>query len=680
MSYYTKITTAGLAAITAAMNNSSKVPITYMAFGDGDGYIPEPDENATSLVNEVYRVGVNKVEVHSKNPNWLVCEAIIPSAVGGFNIREVALYDSTGNTMLAIASYPPTYKPTVEEGAAKIQTIRIVIQIDNSGNFELIVDPDVVLLTQEHLNRAIEPINTNIINLLKLGNEIKLNKVYANEFGVTLNEAVDRLNAIYPTDSNPIQLVVPFGMEISDTVNFQFPCIIDASFLNLANDVDVIFRPIDFWSGWTINDIEVNCNNKSCRVGWDLKKPLIHIDFKKFKFKNIGNENLNTSATSWTAFHIGMKNIKYLKMQDPTTFDAFVSKNNIVGDDIGPCRNILIEDNVLTSDPGANIYIHNPTAVNLKTNEDADAIVVNIGSTSDINVNLNINIYDGQSIDVGKRHLKIIGRAGKFTKGINFSGHTSVINKSTILGYSGIDISGDVHVIWNGSIYGTGYIIGMNIQNGAVLGGDLKAHFDMPEYSMIEGNNIRALNQTGTPTIVNIGKLSGYGGAELNRLDQNHYLSCELEHTSFNRAFSLGGSFDIPKATVNFIDASSEILRSDYLISVSGADNVKRNIKKVEVNSKVTNPIKYAISCVTALNLKLDECDINGTYSTSPIYLRQPQNIRLSKVRSNSSNYLARIENGGSNLVFKECFHPVSLKGIISGEVTNLVELETQNF
>ncbi|MFN4105454.1 MAG: phage tail protein [Acinetobacter johnsonii] len=152
MSYYTKITKAGLAAITAAMNNSSKVPITYMAFGDGNGYIPEPDENAASLVNEVYRVGVNKVEVHSKNPNWLVCEAIIPSAVGGFNIREVALYDSTGNTMLAIASYPPTYKPTVEEGAAKIQTIRIVIQVDNSGNFELIVDPDVVLATVDYVD------------------------------------------------------------------------------------------------------------------------------------------------------------------------------------------------------------------------------------------------------------------------------------------------------------------------------------------------------------------------------------------------------------------------------------------------------------------------------------------------------------------------------------------------
>lgn len=168
MSYYTKITTAGLAAITAAMNNSSKVPITYMAFGDGNGYIPEPNESASSLVNEVYRVGINKVEVHNKNPNWLVCEAIIPSAVGGFNIREVALYDNTGYIMLAVASYPPTYKPSVEEGAAKIQTIRIVLQVDNTGNFELVIDPDIVLATVEYLDTSIKSKIDTVLNINQL--------------------------------------------------------------------------------------------------------------------------------------------------------------------------------------------------------------------------------------------------------------------------------------------------------------------------------------------------------------------------------------------------------------------------------------------------------------------------------------------------------------------------------
>lgn len=243
MSYYTKITKAGLAAITAAMNNNSKVPITYMAFGDGNGYIPEPAENATSLVNEVYRVGVNKVEVHNKNPNWLVCEAIIPSAVGGFNIREVALYDSTGATMLAIASYPPTYKPTVEEGAAKIQTIRIVIQVDNSGNFELIVDPDVVLATREDL----EKINSKIKTVLDYGARSNANSSQSFDSTQAFKDALDfewvtyphpASLAYYPKAKNK-RVRVPLGRYlITDTLPLS-------SYLNLDFDDGVVidFKP-----------------------------------------------------------------------------------------------------------------------------------------------------------------------------------------------------------------------------------------------------------------------------------------------------------------------------------------------------------------------------------------------------------------------------------------------------
>lgn len=218
MSYYTKITTAGLAAITAAMNNNAKVPITYMAFGDGNGSIPEPDENAISLVNEVYRVGVNKVEVHNKNPNWLVCEAIIPSAVGGFNIREVALYDSS-NSMLAIANYPPTYKPTVEEGAAKIQTIRIIIQVDNSGSFELIVDPDVVLATMTNVNEAIDQ-NQNNVSVKKYGakgNSSILDHTYFQENATACDN--EQLSYMYIPMRNE-------GYPINETVGFKIPTMI----------------------------------------------------------------------------------------------------------------------------------------------------------------------------------------------------------------------------------------------------------------------------------------------------------------------------------------------------------------------------------------------------------------------------------------------------------------------
>ncbi len=210
MSYYTKITKAGLAAITAAMNNNSKVPISYMAFGDGNGFIPEPNDNANSLVNEVYRVGVNKVEIHEKNQNWLVCEAIIPSAVGGFNIREVALYDITGTTMLAIANYPPTYKPSVTEGAARIQTIRIVIQVDNTGNFELVIDPDVVLATVQMLEQykkdGIVTVNS-VEDLLKINPKNRM-RITTLSFHTTILESNPEFlgGASYIYDSNQAQI------------------------------------------------------------------------------------------------------------------------------------------------------------------------------------------------------------------------------------------------------------------------------------------------------------------------------------------------------------------------------------------------------------------------------------------------------------------------------------------
>lgn len=166
MNYFTKITKAGLSAIATALNNNSKMPITYMAFGDGNGNVPIPNENSTKLINEVYRVAVNRIDVHEKNPNWLVCEAIIPSAVGGFNIREVALFDNTGNTMLAVANYPPTYKPSIAEGAAKIQTIRIIIQVDNTGDFELIIDPDIVLATYQGVQDAIKQLSGGSLDFI----------------------------------------------------------------------------------------------------------------------------------------------------------------------------------------------------------------------------------------------------------------------------------------------------------------------------------------------------------------------------------------------------------------------------------------------------------------------------------------------------------------------------------
>lgn len=62
------------------------------------------------MINEVYRVQLNRLAPSRDNPNWLEADGVIPSAVGGFNIREVGLWAE--DVMVAYANYPPTYKPS----------------------------------------------------------------------------------------------------------------------------------------------------------------------------------------------------------------------------------------------------------------------------------------------------------------------------------------------------------------------------------------------------------------------------------------------------------------------------------------------------------------------------------------------------------------------------------------
>lgn len=675
--YHSIFTEQGLALLREAIQNGTKLGITEMSFGDGAGIVPEPDATFVSLVNEIYKTQLNRLAPSANNPNWLEADAVIPSAVGGFNIREVGLW--AGNVLVAYSNYPPTYKPSADQGTAQIKTIRIVLQIDNTANFELKIDASVVMATIQAVEEAKSELNTKISETDMLLKKINENYVYASLYGKTLNEAFERINIEFHGQN--IHVIVPPNMGITDTIYIGVDCHIEMSSLNVLNDIGTIFDPMDYWNGST-TEVKINCKNYACKTGWNFKKPLGIVTLQKCEFRNVGNEKLATSHDQWCAFYIGLKDIKNLTLHNPTSIDCYVNPNSVIGDAIGPCRNIILEDNVKVADPVANIYIYNPVAINLKTIEDADAIVINIGTNSEKDVMLNVNIQNCEIIDVSKRAFKIIGKAGLYTKGIHLSGNMSIKNqvKYNDIGYAAVDISGDILVDWHGSLYGTGYILGMNIQNGAILTGELSAHFDMTNESVLNGNQIRALNQTGTATQVKIKKLSGKGGAELQRLDQTHFFSGEIEHESYNRSTSLAGSFDIPKATFRYKDTNVQIEKSDYLISISGTDDVKRKIKNIDIQSSVSIPIKYALNCITARNLDLDDIVVNGAFTTSALYFRQVENVRIKKARSNIGSYLTRIENGAKNVIFDQCYHPTSLKTVISGEITNLVEKDTQTF
>ncbi|HCQ6415466.1 TPA: phage tail protein [Klebsiella pneumoniae] len=146
------ITVACSKKISDAIVNGDRVIFAQMSVGDGGGNATNPDENQTSLVNERFRTQINSLKL-SDTENIIIAEMIIPPEVGGFTIREAALFDDTGACM-AVANVPETYKPALAEGSGRFTILRIWLAVSSTEAVELVVDPGIVLATVEDVINA----------------------------------------------------------------------------------------------------------------------------------------------------------------------------------------------------------------------------------------------------------------------------------------------------------------------------------------------------------------------------------------------------------------------------------------------------------------------------------------------------------------------------------------------
>ncbi|MBD7350018.1 phage tail protein [Klebsiella pneumoniae] len=146
------ITTAGREKIAAAIINGDKIIFSQMSVGDGGGGATTPSEEQTSLVNELFRTHLNSLKL-SDTESIIIAEMIIPPEVGGFTIREAALFDDDGECM-AVANVPETYKPALAEGSGRFTILRIWLAVSSTEAVELIVDPGIVLATVEDVINA----------------------------------------------------------------------------------------------------------------------------------------------------------------------------------------------------------------------------------------------------------------------------------------------------------------------------------------------------------------------------------------------------------------------------------------------------------------------------------------------------------------------------------------------
>ncbi|MFK5764748.1 phage tail protein, partial [Escherichia coli] len=81
----------------------------------------------------------------------IIAEQIIPENEGGFWIREIGLYDDEG-VLIAVANCPETYKPQLQEGSGRTQTIRMILVVTNTEAITLKIDPSVVLATRKYVD------------------------------------------------------------------------------------------------------------------------------------------------------------------------------------------------------------------------------------------------------------------------------------------------------------------------------------------------------------------------------------------------------------------------------------------------------------------------------------------------------------------------------------------------
>ncbi len=163
--YKAILTTLGLTRLAQAIEHESPLVFKYLAVGDGGGSPITPVAGMTSLVNESARVLVNTVEVSPDEPTTVRVEGLIPAATGGFTIREAGLFNPAGE-LIAVASYPPIYKPVPGDGVSVDEYIRILLVYADVGDaIALTVDPNVIMATRLYVDEQLDFWNSNRVKI-----------------------------------------------------------------------------------------------------------------------------------------------------------------------------------------------------------------------------------------------------------------------------------------------------------------------------------------------------------------------------------------------------------------------------------------------------------------------------------------------------------------------------------
>jgi len=163
--YLAILTNQGAARLANAAALGTQLNLTQMGVGDANGTLPTPDPAQTALINQRRIKPLNMLTVDPANPSQIIAEQIIPENEGGFWIREIGLYDEDG-ILIAVANCPETYKPQLQEGSGRTQTIRMILIVSSTSAITLKIDPAVVLATRQYVDDGVIEVKAYADSLL----------------------------------------------------------------------------------------------------------------------------------------------------------------------------------------------------------------------------------------------------------------------------------------------------------------------------------------------------------------------------------------------------------------------------------------------------------------------------------------------------------------------------------
>lgn len=164
--FYAILTNQGAARLANAAALGTTLNLTQMAVGDANGTLPAPDPAQTALINQQRIAPLNRISIDPDNASQIIAEQVIPENEGGFWIRELGLFDDSG-VLIAIANCPETYKPLLQEGSGRTQTIRMVLIVSSTAAVTLKIDPAVVLATRQYVDEKVIEVKAYADDLMK---------------------------------------------------------------------------------------------------------------------------------------------------------------------------------------------------------------------------------------------------------------------------------------------------------------------------------------------------------------------------------------------------------------------------------------------------------------------------------------------------------------------------------